>query len=601
MTESGASSAVPQPPEPVCLAFEPDPLIAFLHVPSGTSSRGTAVLICPPFGWEENCSYRGRRRWAQALADAGYPAARIDLPGAGDSGGSPRDPDRIGAWCAAVAGAAGWLRDRTGCRRIAAIGIGVGGLIAYKAAAEGAAIDDLILWAVPSSGHLSIRELKTYSSVVVARHPADTRGGPMLPQGALELIGFLLDAETASALEQLRLTELQLPNASQRRVLLLGRDGLAADKRLRAHLEHAGAAVTVADTSDYGELMADPQAAQTPVETIARTLGWLEKGPPTPPTEAGGPTTPAVECDSMQLRCDGRRIAETPLRLELSGGPTFGVLSEPIDSERAPLCAVLLNAGALRHAGPNRAWVEIARRWAARGVATVRFDLLGIGDAEGDEREFVSNPALYAERSTADTLSALEQLSALGLPPRFVLAGLCSGAYWALHAALRDPRVAGALMINLYSFYWSETLVSERETFEALSALREHGWRRVVRGDVSADRLRTAVKSMRPSRIRLGARHQVERAQRDQIERDLDQLRDQGTEALLLMSYGEPLYDQFVRQGQLDDLGRWPNLTLERIPSRDHMFRALWLQQRVHASLDRALERVLARAVASRA
>ena len=50
------------------------------------------------------------------------------------------------------------------------------------------------------------------------------------------------------------------------------------------------------------------------------------------------------------------------------------------------------------------------------------------------------------------------------------------------------------------------------------------------------------------------------------------------------------------RSGVLERIGRWPNLTVERSPPRDHMFRALWLQRRVHESLDRALERALDRA-----
>jgi hypothetical protein len=53
------------------------------------------------------------------------------------------------------------------------------------------------------------------------------------------------------------------------------------------------------------------------------------------------------------------------------------------------------------------------------------------------------------------------------------------------------------------------------------------------------------------------------------------------------------LYDQFVRQGVIQRLGRWPNLSIAQLPSSDHMFRAIWLQRHVHGLLDDALERVL--------
>jgi hypothetical protein len=478
-----------------------------------------------------------------------------------------------------------------------AIGIGLGGLIACRAVAGGAAIDDLILWAVPASGRLLVRELRAYAGVVAARHPADGRGGPALPEGAFELIGFLLSAETRAELEAIKLTELELPQPQGRRILMLGRDGLSADKRLRAHFEQAGASVAVADTDDYAKLMAHPQDAQTPSATIARTIGWLDEQEPASAAEPAPASK--LERPTVELTYGDGAVRESPITLTLTAGETVGVLTEPAGRPPAPVTAVLLNAGALRHIGPNRTWVEIARRWAARGVTTVRLDLAGIGDADGDERQLVSNASLYAQRSTADALGVLEQLAQRGLPDRFAVGGLCSGAYWALHGALADRRVVAALMVNLYSFYWSEALVAERATSATLARLRDQGWRRLVRRDVRPDQLMTAVKSLRPGRIRRGARHRVERSQRVPIERALDQLRDQGTEALLLLSYGEPLYDQLVRYGQIDDLDRWPNLALERIPSRDHMFRALWLQQRVHESMDRALERTLARVEAT--
>jgi pimeloyl-ACP methyl ester carboxylesterase len=574
---------------PACLAVEPDPVLALLHHSADASA--TAALICPPFGWEEMCSYRARLRWAQSLADAGYPAARLSLPSTGDSAGSPSDPGRLEAWTEAAASAAVWLREATSVQRVVGIGIGLGGMLLYRAAAQGAAIDDLILWAVPSRGRVLLRELRAYAGMVAARHPEDER--PESPaEGDLELMGFLMSAETVSAVEAVRLTALELPDADQRRVLLLGRDGLAVDKQLREHLERSGAEVTVDNTGDYSAMMAHPQDAQAPKATIARSISWLQEGAPkgaVAPVPASAP--PETEC--MELTWGGATIRETPIRFEGELGEMFGVLTESSDSEPAPLTAVLLNGGALWHVGPNRTYVELARRWAARGVPTVRVDLHGIGDSDGDEREPLPNRSLYTSERTQETLAILDQLAARGLPNHFVLGGLCSGAYWSMHAALADARVAGALMINLYGFYWSEALVAERETQESLDALRGSGWRRLLRRDVSLKQLRGVIRSMRPGRIRAGAGHPVERAQSKQIVDVLERLREQGTEALLLLAQGEPLYDQLARQGVLNRLDEWPNLVIERLPTKDHMFRAIWLQQQVHESFDRALERAL--------
>src|SRR5207248_149094 len=191
----------------------------------------------------------------------------------------------------------------------------------------------------------------------------------------------------------------------------------------------------------------------------------------------------------------------------------FGVLTENAEVEPAPLCAVWLNGGALRHIGPNRTWVEIARRWAARGVPTFRVDLNGVGESEGADEQPLPNRSLYTSQRTEQTLAILDQLVARGLPDRFVLGGLCSGAYWSLHAALADQRVTGTMLINLYSFYWSEELVAERDTRERMTRVRKNAWRRLSRREINPERIKKAVKLIRPSNVRTHARRPVETAQ----------------------------------------------------------------------------------------
>ncbi|HYZ82424.1 MAG TPA: alpha/beta fold hydrolase, partial [Solirubrobacteraceae bacterium] len=570
----------------------PDPVHAILHIPPGETRKQTAVLMCPPFGWEEMCSHRARRAWALTLASAGYLTARIDLPATGNSAGAPSDPGRLDAWTTAVAQAARWLRESTHATRVAVIGIGLGGMLAVRALAQGAPIDDLVLWAVPAKGRLLLREMRAYAGMVAARRPEDSKP-ETLSHGDLELTGFLLSAETAAALGELDLTSLMLPQATAGRVLMLGRDGLAVDAGLSTHLEHAGASVTIEDTDDYAALMESPQESRTPVQTIAKTIAWLDSGT-AGESQSTVPAPGEPRAGTMKLWHAGRPVEETPISLcgDLAG--LFGVVSRPPGRERAPVCAVLLNGGALRHIGPSRTWVEIARRWAARGVPTVRIDMPGIGESDGDAREPVPDASFYTPQRTEQTLAILDHLAELGLPDRFVLGGLCSGAYWSLHAALADPRVRGALMINLYSMFWSAELVAERDTRHSLGALRGRAWRRLVNRDLTAAQARTALASIKPSQLRSSAGNPVERAQSEEIERALDRLREQGTHALMLFSRGEGLYDQLVRQRVPERLDRWPNLCIEQLPTSDHMFRAIWLQRHVHGLLDRALDRVLA-------
>ena len=577
---------------PVWLALEPDAVLAFLHLPPSGAARRTAVLMCPPFGWQENCSYRGRRRWAQAVARAGYPSASFDLPGSGDSGGSACDPGRLDAWTGAVAGVGAWLADATGADRMVAVGIGLGGMLACRAVASGAPIDDLILWDVPAQGRTLVRELTAYARMVASMRPEDQR--PSGADGDLDCSGYLLAGETVRALEDLRLPALELPDGKGRRMLLLGRDGRTPDRGLREYFEQAGADVTAEPTDDFRDLMLHPQKSRTPSHTIARTISWLAECADTRRTEhAARHDTQPPEHTSIDLAWAGGSVRETPIRFDSPGGEIFAVHAESTELAPAPVCAVWLNGGALRHTGPNRAWVEVARRWAARGIPTVRVDHLGIGDSDGEDED-VSNASLYGPGRMDETMAVLDQLSERGLGDRFILGGLCSGAYWSMHAALSDRRVAGVMLLNMSMFFWSDALVNERTTARSLSALRGPGWKRLARGDVTLDDIRTVASSIRPTRVRLAAEHRVERAQHADVESALDRLRDQRTQVLMLLSRGALLHNQLRRQGALDQPGRWPNLTVEQIPSQDHMFRALWLQHHVHDALDRALERVLA-------
>ena len=215
-------------------------------------------------------------------------------------------------------------------------------------------------------------------------------------------------------------------------------------------------------------------------------------------------------------------------------------------------------------------------------------------------RRYETDTGFYSEDLIKQVGAALDDLAARDIADRFVLGGLCSGAYWALHAALADERVEGALLINLFSFHWSEELVAERDTDVALHAIRGMGWRRLARGDVKSAQVRRVLAGLRPRRLRDRRAHPVETAESALVDQALDTLRDRDIGVLILLSQAEPLYAQFERQGRLDRLDRWPNLTLERYPSRDHMFRAPWVQRSVADALDRSLFRILERATTQR-
>jgi pimeloyl-ACP methyl ester carboxylesterase len=595
-----------------------DPVFGIMHMPAEREQHETAVLLCPPFGWDDICSYRSRRAWAQQLAAAGHPTLRIDLPGAGDSGGSPGDPGRLAAWTEAIGSAAAWLGASTGHRRIAAIGIGLSGMLICRAAAEGAPIADAVLWAVPARGRAFVRELRAFGRMESSKFSpgGDFKVQP-LPRGYVGAGGFVLSAETVRALERLDLATLELPENRLRRVLLIERDGIGVDERLLVRLEQSGRDVTVAPGAGYNAMMAEPQEARPPVEVFAEVESWLSEPAAgeaivaPEPREAsrlidegvgrrGRKATPSAlqtglahERDTTELTIGDAVIRERSLAIEQPFGRLFGVLTEPAMQETTDLGVVLLNAGAIRRIGPNRMWVELARRWAARGVPSLRLDLEGLGDSDGDDTRFGDVAELYIPQLVDQVQTAIDVVEAHGIAQRFVLVGLCSGAYWSFHGALRDERVVAAFMLNPRTLFWDASQETVRYLRRGL--LQPASWRMVMRGDVQRSRVGSVIREAPRSLVRRALARVQALGDSDQVDLVLDLLRDNRKQLLFVFSEHEPLHEELERQGRLPRNERWPNMKLELIPGRDHTLRPHYSQERAHEALDRALDRELAR------
>ena len=587
---------------PLYLDLAPDPVFGMFHEPAGRSRAETGVLVCPPWGWDDVTTYRARRAWADHLAGAGYAALRIDLPGSGDSGGFPGDQERLDAWSAAIAAGAAWLRDAAGCRRVALIGLGLGGLVAGKAIAEGARVDDLILWATPMSGRGFLREARAFSQLQSSHTSltGDPEPSPLL-DGWLEVGGFVLSAATIQALEPLTLTSLKFGGVQ--RALLLERDGIAVDPKLRRHLEAAEVDVTVAPGPGWGAMSFHPERYAPAVEVFERVASWLSEAPRAEGSRrmgSKGAKGQASAREAFEFTVGDSRIRETPLVLDFAHGQLLGILAEPVEGPRTPLCAVFLNAGAVRRIGPNRLWVEASRRWAARGVPSLRIDLEGIGDADGDARRFVDVGEFYTPQLGAQVQVVLDALEARGSGRRFVLVGLCSGAYWGLHTAARDERVTAAFLLNPRALIWDPDLETRRRARKVHALLRPEAWRKILGGGVEAARLRAAARGtaralVRRARVRAitGLRGIVQprgpEAASNVLDDALDRLRDTGTRVVIAFSADEPLHRELLEDGLLARLDRWPNLSLRDLPGRDHTVRPIAAQCGVHDLLDAEL------------
>jgi len=121
---------------------------------------------------------------------------------------------------------------------------------------------------------------------------------------------------------------------------------------------------------------------------------------------------------------------EQPITFESQGRRLVGIVSP---SEKAQRAVVFLGGWAGYRVGPHRIFVKLARRMAASGTTSLRFDFRGRGDSEGAANEATLHTMIQ------DTEAALAWLDREVPAASVTLIGLCSGASVAM--GVRHPRV----------------------------------------------------------------------------------------------------------------------------------------------------------------
>jgi alpha-beta hydrolase superfamily lysophospholipase len=582
---------------PLFLPTAAGAVFGMLHepAPSGAALR-RSILLVPPWGWEEVASHRERRAWAMHLADAGYRVLRIDLPGTGDSSGAPSDAGLADAWVAAVDRSARWLRGEQTDGLVAAIGLGVGGLMASCALAAGAPIDELVLWGAPVRGRSFVREARAFGLLQSRAYGMDEVAG--LPQGAIEAAGFVLSAETAAGIGKLDASAAS--PGPLRRALILARDGIQPAPALSEHLEAEGVTVTAASGQGWAAMCVHPEKFSPPRLVFAAVDEWFgAAGGPAPALDAKASASRVADAPP-RWRGDG--FAEEAFLLDDAGGSLFGVLATPVDG-RTRLCAIFLNAGAVRHIGPNRMWVEAARRWAALGVSTLRIDVEGIGESGGDDARYRNVAEFYrpdVERQVRRFLALLDDR--WPARPR-VLIGLCAGGYWAAQVAAADPAVSSAVLVNAGALVWDGGLLDRRRARGLARLRRAGGWRQMVEAGVSIQRVALLVGALAGNARRSATRGLARaaarargRARPDRFQELFGTLARNGTETVIAFSGDEPLAWELEEDGVADAARHVPNIRFVDLPGADHTLRPIGAQAALQQLLDAEISAALKRA-----
>lgn len=244
----------------------------------------------------------------------------------------------------------------------------------------------------------------------------------------------------------------------------------------------------------------------------------------------------------------------------------LGILTEPdaASSLTERPAVVLINAGIVHRVGPFRLHVNVARQLAGEGVTTLRIDLSGLGDSPMRVGKMESR-----ERAIQDVRDALDALQSRLGHHRFVLMGLCSGAFNAHKVTVTDERVAGAVFMDGIAF---RTMSYYLQQYGA-RMLRPRFWRNAIR--------RRMLRAVRNTSVDARENAVDESAFFDnevvptEVQAELNVLLDRGVRMLFMYTDG---YDDIAGPYQFQEMfGQKPSdqLQLQYYDRSEHTFRLM--------------------------
>lgn len=444
----------------------------FLHPASGD----VGAVIAPHWGYDGLCFHPMTRRLAGELAAAGLPCLRFDPPGSGHSGDLADEADLVAAWAGAMAEAVAALRAQSGARRVILIGFGLGAAAAAQAAGAVADLAGVALVAPWLSGRRALRELSAAGRLAALSMGVAPDVGA--PAGGLAVAGFGLSGPQRDSVGRIEIAAATLA-ASPATLILARPEQMAACQTLAEALEPTRGAVIAFE--GYEKAAFDPSNFVMPEATVAALVAWARA---TARAADAAPADPAATPATAARLDDG--LVEEALRFGPQGR-LFGVLATPVGAPPRA-AALLLNAGRNRSIGWARGDVAEARRLARDGVATLRFDIAGVGDSAPDTDE----EPLYNVRRVIDVSAAIDLIEQRFGAIAVALRGPCSGAFLGFAAAVADPRVKGAALINAQRYVWNprddfDTVMRQPvHTVELAKQARDpRQIRRLLRGEIS--------------------------------------------------------------------------------------------------------------------
>jgi dienelactone hydrolase len=487
------------------------------------------------------------------------PVLCFDYAGTGDSEDIDPQADQVELWRRDVLAAIAELQRRTGVTRVCLLGFRVGALFAALAACDCEQVTALIAVAPVVSGRRYLRELRisrlaSYGEASAIAPGRDAKAAERTEAvGGLEANGATLSAAAVVSLSQIDLTARHFPRRVD--VLIIDRTDIPLARSWSEQLDVIGVRQQYRTLPGFIEMMMTaPHLGAIPDQMLTAVRDWLQQYRPIDAISAGSSPGAQSNVDaSVVLRLTELGSVQPPLTerpvVFCDEPELFGIVTEPPRDELRRRGVILLNSAADHHVGPSRLYVSLARRWARRGYVVLRMDLAGLGDS-GTRSGHTRNEVFPAE-AIDDIRAAIEFLRQRYAVRELTLAGLCSGGYHALQAAIAGLPAQRVLLINPRNFSWKAGMklddvqlfeVARYPTLYRNRMLSGHYWKRLLSGRVDVRRVsrvyvHRAWLALEPALRNIARRLSIHLA--DDLGSELEKLKARGVRVVFAFARGD--------------------------------------------------------------
>ena len=499
---------------------------AFLHTAETArwSQGDTCAVLCPSIALEQLRGARHQRALARKLAASGVTTLRFSFQGTDNSTGhASLDGDAsslVPGWSAAVLRAVEIARTRSRCNRVVIVARRLGALIALRALrdANSEVLDgvELVLWDPAASGTSFLRDLRARQRLRAIATPEAAMVED--PHAATTAVEQTFEFNRAT-LRDVATLELQgaLPVNVRTHVITarLDRASRAAVEAWKLDASH----VRVADDAAFNlDQLEGPELPGYTFNAIGDIVNRCMREPSykrlsrelqdalstaSTLTEECAHCTDVLELPTLRVQEQWVSVNEATL---LTGLLTAAKGSLPDFAKAGVAChtrkvLIMLSTGVQGSAGEGDANMLLARRVAREGIPVLRLDFRGTGESPAQSSLTENRP--YVRGNTKDIANAVQFMRKSFPRAEVIVAGICSGAYWAIHSAAQQPGIDRVIAINPQLYAGSRVRDGISSMHAVQASLQVHAsivnaskWNRLLSGQYSWSKIISVAKGV---------------------------------------------------------------------------------------------------------